>query len=686
MTSTDAQPVPFSVITAARNDCNVNTVGSPALGSAIPLRADRGIQRVMFVLQTTTVGGMESHCIDLAGEYVRRGIAVLAVVPGATGFDLLEERFRAVGVGVHRMDTDARRGRVRQTEQLVRFVLGARSFHPDVVHVQTGGATGGTAIVAIARLIGAVAVITEHDVPDERPSLRVRTSRYALDRATHALIAVSRRNAGLRSSRIKPIEERFAVVLNGVPLPEVDEATQRENRVAVRAQFGIEERRVVLGSVVRLAEGKGLRDLLQAVALLSGTRSQCDLMLVGDGPLRAELEALCTTLGIADHVHFAGNQRQPGRFVDAFDAFVLAVPAGSMSIALLEAMARGVAPVITFCGPEEAVCAGETGLCAPPEDPAGLAATLAPLVQDEVLRERLGKAAAAHVRDHYSVARVADDILDIYSGAQEGRLPRRLSADAPVDARPGDRVRTRPGDLALAGRLPRGPSSSMAAMESPIQRIHIVGGPGSGKTTLAGALALHFGTTAHDLDNVALSEGTGPGFRPKRSVPSRERDIRSLSESAAWVTEGAYLWWTEPLFQRAQAIIWLDPPWSVAARRILMRHGSGYVADFAHARGFRERLRVLRYPHLVHFAGFFRWSAHYYRAAENSTLRPYDPDDMSALTRAATQRHLTRYEEKVIRLAHPDLDAAVESLATHNRLTSVRTYGAEAWRSRRATR
>lgn len=431
----------------------------PALANATAFRSDRGIKRVMFVLQTTAIGGMESHCIDLAGEYVRRGITMLAVVPGAEAFDVLEERFRAVGAAVHRMDTDARRGRSRQAQQLARFILRARSFHPDVVHVQTGGATGGTAIVAIARLIGAVSVITEHDVPDERPSLRARTSRYALDRATHALIAVSRRNARLRSSRIKPIGERFTVVLNGVPLPELDEATRRENRRAVREQFGVDERRVVLGSIVRLAEGKGLRDLLHAVAFMWAEQAECELLLVGDGPLRSELEALCTTLGIADHVHFAGNQRQPGRFIDAFDAFVLAVPAGSMSIALLEAMAHGVAPVITFCGPEEAVCAGETGLCAPPEDPAGLAATLATLVRDRDLRERLGKAAAAHVRDHYSVARVADDILDIYSSARERGFPRRLSADAPADARPGDRVRTHPEDLALAERSPRGPSS-----------------------------------------------------------------------------------------------------------------------------------------------------------------------------------------------------------------------------------
>ena len=223
-------------------------------------------------------------------------------------------------------------------------------------------------------------------------------------------------------------------------------------------------------------------------------------------------------------------------------------------------------------------------------------------------------------------------------------------------------------------------------MGFPIQRIHIVGGPGSGKTTLARALALRFGTTAHDLDDIALSEGTEPDFRPKRSLAFREHDVRILSAGAAWVTEGSYLWWTEPLFQRAQAIIWLDPPWSVAARRILTRHARSYVADVVQARGLRECLRALRYPHLVHLVCFLRWSARYYRRADDGNLHPYDPDDMSALTRAATQRRLKRHQEKLVRLADADLNAAVRSLATQGLRSGMRADIGEAWHGGRATR
>jgi glycosyltransferase involved in cell wall biosynthesis len=116
------------------------------------------------------------------------------------------------------------------------------------------------------------------------------------------------------------------------------------------------------------------------------------------------------------------------------DVFVLAVPAGSMSISLLEAMARGLPPIITFGGPEEAVIHAVTGLCPPPINPPALAEAIARLIDDVPLRRQLGAAAAEHVRRHFSVQRVADDLLEVYANAPRGILPRRLRAWLPPES------------------------------------------------------------------------------------------------------------------------------------------------------------------------------------------------------------------------------------------------------------
>ncbi len=400
--------------------------------------AARPIQRVLFVLQSTAIGGMETHCVDLVAEYARRGIEIHVVLPRAASLDPLVDRFRSGGASVLRITTDARAGRTAQLSGLIAYGRLIRQLRPDVVHLQTGGATGGLAPIAIARVIGdAVVAITEHDVPAPSPGRVQRVARFVMDRCAHLIISVSRRNAKLRRERIAPPERKFVSILNGVPLPDVTPDMRARNREVARRELGINANAVVLGSLVRLAEGKGLDDLLRAFAIARRDVA-FELLLVGDGPLRDELGDLADELGIGVHTHFAGHQDNPERFLDAMDAFVLPVPVGSMSIALLEAMARGLAPIITFCGPEEAVVPDETGLCAPPLDPDGLATALVRMVRDAPLRAKLATAAAAHVRDHYSVGRVASDTVAAYEAAEAGAMPARLLASAPADASPGE--------------------------------------------------------------------------------------------------------------------------------------------------------------------------------------------------------------------------------------------------------
>jgi glycosyltransferase involved in cell wall biosynthesis len=296
----------------------------------------------------------------------------------------------------------------------------------------------------MARLMTrAVVIVTEHDVPRASPGLVQRLNRRLLDRTLHVLVAVSRHNANLRLERIGAPAGKLAVVLNGVPLPSVSASDSAANRAGVRGELGLSADMTVIGSVVRLAPGKGLTTLLKAFAILM-ERMDARLLLVGAGPLESELRTMARDLGIQDKVLMVGHRPDPARFVDAMDAFVLAVPVGSGSIALLEAMARGKPPVITFGDGEEAVVPEKTGIWAPPEDPAALAAALHRLSSDRDLRERLGREAARHVHRHYSVERFVDDIIDVYVTARRGSIPAGLRATDPRDRQPGSRRTLRP--------------------------------------------------------------------------------------------------------------------------------------------------------------------------------------------------------------------------------------------------
>ena len=392
----------------------------------------RSIGRVALVLQSTSLGGMETHCADLAAEFVRQGLEVIVVLPPTGLYDDLAARVEAAGAGVHRITSDATAGRAFQARGLLRLTRILRKWHPDVVHLHTGGGTGGLALVFVGRMLTSQAiVITEHDVPVESPGLRQRAARKALDQLADAIVAVSRRNARLRMKRIPPPARKLAAVLNGASTADIPPTNARQdNRRRLRSLLKIDSEGIVIGSLVRLADGKGLHELIRAFAIARADHP-ATLLLIGDGPLRAQLEALAADLGAADHVRFAGQQVKATPYLDAMDIFVLAVPAGSMSMALLEAMARGLPSVITYCGPEEPVIDCQTGLCAPPSDPQGLAEVLVRLSGDPELREKLGRAGEAHVRRHFSVERVAADLLELYGTCRSGRLPDRLSASVP---------------------------------------------------------------------------------------------------------------------------------------------------------------------------------------------------------------------------------------------------------------
>jgi glycosyltransferase involved in cell wall biosynthesis len=383
-------------------------------------------RRVLVVIHAGGVGGMETLGVDLAREYASRGIEVTAVVPPDGRLDVVGERLVAAGARVERLWTyesgaaDAPAGgRRAKLRGLVALFGVVRRIRPHVVHLHTSG--GGLSAAAVCRLAArrVPLVVTEHMPPEwaEPRSRRLRC--WSLDRLARAVVAVSRRNLALRRQHLGARAAVCAVVLNGVPTSCGE--LRRRQRAPVRATLGYGDRDVVIGTAARLVPDKRTADLVQAFARLPGDHLR--LLVVGEGPDRPTLEALAARLRVDGRTTFAGFHPDARPFMAAMDVFALAVPAGSMSIALLEAMDLEVAPVITFCGPEEAVVDGETGLCAPPCDPAGLSERLRRLAEDGALRQRLGREGARHVRSRFSIARVADDYLAIYEAARAGEVP-----------------------------------------------------------------------------------------------------------------------------------------------------------------------------------------------------------------------------------------------------------------------
>jgi glycosyltransferase involved in cell wall biosynthesis len=211
-------------------------------------------------------------------------------------------------------------------------------------------------------------------------------------------------------------EAALCVIDNGVDLTRFKRGLGEME--SSRAELGIPSAAFVIGCVARLAAEKNQRLLIEAFsALPDDSRDRPPwLALVGDGPLRESLRASAASASAGPRIVFAGARADVARLLPAFDVFVLSSDSEGLPVALLEAMAAGVPPVVTRVGAmPEVLSQGEAGLLVDPGDREGLIHALARLRSDEPLRTRLATAALARVRDRYDARRMAQAYEGIYS-------------------------------------------------------------------------------------------------------------------------------------------------------------------------------------------------------------------------------------------------------------------------------
>lgn len=168
---------------------------------------------------------------------------------------------------------------------------------------------------------------------------------------------------------------------------------------------------------------KGLSFLLQAVAALRDERPDVRLTVVGDGPQRAEAEALARATGIEDRVQFTGYQSsaQVAEWLSRADVFVLPSLAEGVPIVLMEAMAAGVPVVATNVGGTgELVVDGENGFLVPPTVTDALVSRIRQLLDDPRLRSRLGRAGRETVLRDFSLERTTARLRDLLASTIAG--------------------------------------------------------------------------------------------------------------------------------------------------------------------------------------------------------------------------------------------------------------------------
>lgn len=380
---------------------------------------------ICHVVQSLQPGGLENGVVNVVnGLDENRFVSSICCLREAGVF---AERIRRSEVGIHTM------GWQPGNDPSLPFRL-ARLFRrtrADIVHTRNAeaffyGLLG-------AKLAGVSAIVhSEHGrvLPDKPHRMALQRG---LLRHVAAAFAVSEQLKRELDAHLKLPSHRVEVVYNGVELRTVSAA----ERQSARDIFGASPTDVVIGSVGRLVPVKNYALLLHAVSGMAALKNvpPCAalgnvlVVLVGDGPERAALEARAAQLGIGARVRWLGHRENAARLYAGMDVFVLPSHSEGMSNTLLEAMAASVAVVASDVGGNgEIVRNGRDGLLFASGDEVGLRGLLDGLVSNPEVRRGLGRKGNERVRRDFSVA----GMIERYEGLYERVFRRDRATEARV--------------------------------------------------------------------------------------------------------------------------------------------------------------------------------------------------------------------------------------------------------------
>jgi glycosyltransferase involved in cell wall biosynthesis len=376
---------------------------------------------VAHVMLSLDVGGLERNVLNQVRQAPRLGQRITIIClerPGA-----LAQPARELGATV--ICTQKRPGIRVGLVGALRNIL--REIQPDVVHTHQIGTLFYAGPAALWARIGVV-VHTEHGKERYAQQFRTRLLGRFAGRFTSIFFCLTQdMAAAVRASRIVP-DRKIRVIFNGI---ETAQFMQPHDVQGTRRRLGIPEDAPVIGTVGRLTEIKRQDVLIRGFALLNKKYPVAHLLLVGEGPLRADLENLAGACGVRDSVHFAGYQSPTAPFIQAMTIFALTSRSEGMPQAAIEAAVSGLPIVASRVGGlPELIEDGRTGLLFPVGDERALAAALEQLLAHPDRARRIGHAARQHAVATFDISRMADDYQRCFNELLRQPIENTLAPEA----------------------------------------------------------------------------------------------------------------------------------------------------------------------------------------------------------------------------------------------------------------
>ena len=370
--------------------------------------------RILHLHSSFAAGGKELRAVRLMNAF-GPGIshAVVSAQPGAHGAAaLLDKRTNAS----FPPDFPSLQGKPTPG-RLQRIARSMQGF--DLVLTYNWGAMDAVMAHTLFRDVYRLGPLVHHEDgfnEDEASGLKTSRNwfrRIALGRAS-ALVVPSRRLEAIALGPWQQPRGRVKYIPNGIDLAAYARKPKPDALPRVVKRAG----ELWLGTLAGLRPVKNLPRLVRAFAQLP---EEWQLVILGDGPERESIRAEAMACGVVHRVHLPGFVAEPSKAVGLFDLFALSSDSEQFPISVVEAMAAGLAVASPAVGDVAQMVSGENRpFVTPPGDEAALAAALATLAADDVLRQRVGAANRVHAKAHYDEKAMICAYREVY-GAALGR-------------------------------------------------------------------------------------------------------------------------------------------------------------------------------------------------------------------------------------------------------------------------
>ena len=354
--------------------------------------------KVLEIIDSLGSGGAESLLKNFLLEAKKDKIFNIEI---ATLYSnaIFKEEIKNAGISVWDLNLEYK----YDLRGIIKLITVIKKGKYDIVHVHLFPASIFAALASLFLPKDIVWIFSEHNVYNRRRSFKILKildsfiySRYL------KIICVSNQVESTLFGWMPSIKGKTKIIPNAVP---VSGSLETRNCKIYDILF-----------VGRLTQAKGVDVLLRAIKILKNKYSKnLKIAIVGNGPLKENLNTLAVEFGVDGEVKFLGVRKDIEELMLSSKIFVLPSRWEGLPMVILEAMSKGMSIIATGVGGiPEVIENGKEGILISLEDPEILAQAINDLLENEELQEKLSQAAYKKVRENYSIEAYSANMLDFY--------------------------------------------------------------------------------------------------------------------------------------------------------------------------------------------------------------------------------------------------------------------------------